>query len=92
MPRNTPAGFAIGMLAFVLGFAAIWHIWWLAALGALGLLGTVIARSFNDEIEYVIPAAEVARIETERLRRMAEPPCRERARHTPSNLQPVLEV
>jgi len=91
MPRNTPAGFIIGVLSFVLGFAMIWYIWWLAALSALGLLATVVARSFNDAIEYVIPAAEVERIETERFARMAETRCRERTTHAPSTLQPVLE-
>jgi cytochrome o ubiquinol oxidase subunit 1 len=74
MPRNTPAGFLLGGLAFVFGFAMIWYIWWLAAASALGMLITVVARSFNDDIEYVIPAAEVERIENERYWRMAQAP------------------
>ena len=71
MPCNTSAGFVLGMLAFVFGFALIWYIWWLAALSALGMLATVIARSFNDDLEYVIPAAEVARTEAELRARRA---------------------
>jgi cytochrome o ubiquinol oxidase subunit 1 len=74
MPRNTPAGFVLGVLAFIFGFAMIWYIWWLAAASALGMLLTVVARSFNDDIEYVIPAAEVERTEDERYRRMAQAP------------------
>ncbi|MFA6223051.1 MAG: cytochrome o ubiquinol oxidase subunit I [Desulfomonilaceae bacterium] len=66
MPKNTPHGLIIGALAFVFGFAMIWHVWWLAILAALGILFTVIARSMDDDIHYIIPAAEVERIENER--------------------------
>jgi cytochrome o ubiquinol oxidase subunit 1 len=47
----------------------VWYIWWLAIFSALGMLFTVIARSMDDDVEYVIPAAEVERIENERYRR-----------------------
>jgi cytochrome o ubiquinol oxidase subunit 1 len=67
MPKNAPHGIIIGALAFVCGFAMIWYIWWLAGLAALGMLVTVIARSFDDDIHYLIPAAEVERIENERF-------------------------
>jgi cytochrome o ubiquinol oxidase subunit 1 len=74
MPRNSALGPAIGAFAFVFGFAMIWHIWWLAGLSALAMLGSVILRSFDDDIEYVIPAAEVERTEQQRrrLREQAE--------------------
>jgi cytochrome o ubiquinol oxidase subunit 1 len=72
MPRNSPAGFVIGVFAFLFGFAMIWHIWWLAIASAVGMLATVVARSLNDDIEYVIPAAEVERTENERRRLMAQ--------------------
>lgn len=70
MPKNTPAGFIIGVLTFLLGFALVWTIWWLAIASALGLLIVVIARSFDDETHYIIPATEVARIESQRYRQM----------------------
>jgi len=70
MPKNTPHGLIIGGLAFVFGFATVWHIWWLAMLAALGMLFTVIARSFDDDIHYVIPATEVEQIENERYRQL----------------------
>lgn len=66
MPKNTAAGFVIGALVFVLGFGLVWHMWWLAVLGALGIVFTVIARASDDDTDYVIPAAEVARIEKQR--------------------------
>jgi cytochrome o ubiquinol oxidase subunit 1 len=70
LPKDVPHGLIIGGLAFVFGFAMIWYIWWLAILSALGLLLTVIARSMDDDIHYVIPAAEVERIENERYRQL----------------------
>jgi len=63
MPHNTSVGLLIGIFSFTLGFGLIWHIWWLAILSALLILGSVVARSFNTEIEYVIPGEEVARME-----------------------------
>jgi cytochrome o ubiquinol oxidase subunit 1 len=71
MPKNTPHGLIIGGLAFMFGFAIVWHIWWLAILAALGMLFTVIARSSDENIHYIIPAAEVERIENERYRQLA---------------------
>jgi cytochrome o ubiquinol oxidase subunit 1 len=67
MPKNSPYGLIIGALAFGFGFALIWYIWWLAILTALGMLATVVARSIDDDIHYIIPAAEVERLETERF-------------------------
>lgn len=66
LPKNTGAGFAIGGFAFFLGFALVWHIGWLAVAATCGIFATLVARSFVDHTEYVIPAATVARIERTR--------------------------
>ena len=71
MPRNTFYGLAIGIFAFLFGFSMIWYIWWLASLSFLGLLGVVIARSFNDDTNVLIPSAEIERIEALRSQGMA---------------------
>ncbi|SDK96016.1 cytochrome bo3 quinol oxidase subunit 1 apoprotein [Franzmannia pantelleriensis] len=63
MPRNTVAGPVISLFAVVLGFALVWHIWWLAIAAAVGCLISFLARVFNDDIDYWVPAAEVARCE-----------------------------
>jgi cytochrome o ubiquinol oxidase subunit I len=70
MPKNAPHGLIIGGLVFVFGFALVWSIWWLVILAALGMLVTVIARSMDDDLHYVIPAAEVERIENERYQQL----------------------
>jgi cytochrome o ubiquinol oxidase subunit 1 len=71
MPKNTGKGFAVGALTFLFGFAMVWYIWWLAILSALGILLAVISRASDDDTDYIIPAAEVERIENQRYRQMA---------------------
>ncbi|WP_376702443.1 cytochrome o ubiquinol oxidase subunit I [Mesorhizobium sp. ISC25] len=63
MPRNSPTGFICAFFATVMGFALIWHIWWMVALGVLGAFATFVVFAWRDIPEYVIPAAEVARID-----------------------------
>jgi cytochrome o ubiquinol oxidase subunit 1 len=63
MPKNSPYGFLIGILAFPFGFAMVWHIWWLAIASALGILLFIIIRSADDDTEIIIPATEVKRME-----------------------------
>jgi cytochrome o ubiquinol oxidase subunit 1 len=49
--------------ATFLGFALIWHIWWLAGLSFIGAFATFVAFAWRDRDEYGIPAAEVASID-----------------------------
>jgi cytochrome o ubiquinol oxidase subunit 1 len=63
MPRNSPTGFVCAFFASLMGFALIWHIWWMVAAGFVGSLATFVVFAWRDHDEYVIPAAEVARIE-----------------------------
>jgi len=65
VPRNSPTGFVTAALATVTGFALIWHIWWLVILGLIGAYGTFVVFAWRDRTEFVIPAAEVARIDGE---------------------------
>ncbi|ABQ35285.1 cytochrome o ubiquinol oxidase subunit I [Bradyrhizobium sp. BTAi1] len=63
LPRNSPTGFVCAFFATIMGFALIWHIWWMVALGAIGAFATFVVFAWRDHEEYVIPAAEVARID-----------------------------
>ena len=65
LPKNSGIGFAIGISAFMVGAALIWHIWWLAILGTVVAIGFIIARTLNEDTEYVVSKTEVARIERE---------------------------
>jgi cytochrome o ubiquinol oxidase subunit 1 len=63
MPKNTPTGFVTAFFAVTIGFAMIWHIWWMAALGVLGAFATVLAFAFREEEEIEIPADQIARFD-----------------------------
>jgi cytochrome o ubiquinol oxidase subunit 1 len=67
MPRNSPTGFVCAFFATVMGFALIWHIWWMVAAGLVGAFATFVAFAWRDHDEYVIPAAEVARVDRANL-------------------------
>lgn len=68
MPRNSGTGPILAGISYVLGFALIWYIWWLAALAFVALLATAIHHTFNYNRDFDIPADEVARTEDERTR------------------------
>ena len=61
MPKASFMGPALCILGTALGFALVWHIWWMAILGFFGMWAVVIAASFQRDIHKVIPAAQVAR-------------------------------
>jgi hypothetical protein len=63
MPKNTAVGIYISAFAFLFGFAAIWHIIWLAVASVIGVIVCIVMRSTDEETEYVITAEEVEKIE-----------------------------
>ncbi|MNU75354.1 Cytochrome bo(3) ubiquinol oxidase subunit 1 [compost metagenome] len=72
MPKNTGAGIIISAISVVLGFALVWHIWWLAALSMLAIIAVSIAHTFNYNRDYYIPASDVSTVEAERTKLLAE--------------------
>ncbi len=72
LPRNSPTGFICAFFATFMGFALIWHIWWLVALAALGAYATFVVFAWRDRVEYFIPADEVARIDRANRRARGE--------------------
>ncbi|MDR2325360.1 MAG: cytochrome o ubiquinol oxidase subunit I [Acidovorax sp.] len=71
MPANTGAGVVISGLSLVLGFALIWHIWWLAGVSFAAVVLASIIHTFNYKRDYYIPAAEVATTEDARTKQLA---------------------
>ena len=63
MPKNTATGFVCAFFATFMGFALIWHIWWVVGVAAIGAYATFVAFAWRDIDEYVIPAETVARID-----------------------------
>jgi cytochrome o ubiquinol oxidase subunit 1 len=72
MPKNTGTGVILSAISIALGFALVWHIWWLAALSLLAIIGVSIAHTFNYNRDYYIPASDVTKVEAERTKLLAE--------------------
>lgn len=71
MPSNTAAGVVIAALSTVMGFALVWHIWWLAGLSFAAVVIAAVVHTFNYHRDYHIPADAVTRTEAERTRQLA---------------------
>jgi cytochrome o ubiquinol oxidase subunit 1 len=71
IPRNTPIGFITAFFAVILGFAAIWHIWWVAIVGLIAIAVTALVFGWSEDRERELTAADIARME--RLRPPLEP-------------------
>ena len=63
MPRNSPTGFICAFFATIMGFALIWHIWWMVALAAVGAFATFVVFAWRDIDEYIVPASKVAELD-----------------------------
>ncbi len=61
--KNTPAPLVLAAFAFLFGFAAVWHIWWLFVVAFVGAVATLIIRLSNDDIERTIAVAQIKKIE-----------------------------
>jgi len=62
LPRNTPIGIFLAFFAVVLGFALIWHIWWMALAGLAGCLVVGLFHAWRTDTETVVSAEQVAAI------------------------------
>ena len=67
MPKYTATGVILSLIMTVLGFALVWHIWWLAILTFVACLVYGIAHTFNYDRDYYVPVEEVAEIEGARF-------------------------
>ncbi len=63
MPRNTATGLIIAGFSTVLGFALIWHIWWMVAVTFVVAIGVAIGKSFDEDRDYYVPVEEIERTE-----------------------------
>ncbi len=71
MPKNTGTGVIISAISVVLGFALVWHIWWLAIVSLVAIIGVSIAHTFNYNRDYYIPVSDVTEVEAERTKLLA---------------------
>ena len=59
MPSNTGMGLILAALASVMGFALVWHIWWLATGSFAAIIVTAVHHTFNYKRDYHIPVDTV---------------------------------
>lgn len=59
LPKNTPVGFLAAIFAGIFGFAMIWHMLIPGLLGFFGMLFVVIAKTYFDDTEFVLPATTI---------------------------------
>jgi len=72
MPRNTAAGFIVSAFGLAFCFGFVWHIWWLAGGGLAGMIATFLARAYDRDVDYYVPAAEVERTEQARYAQLRQ--------------------
>ena len=72
IPRNSATGFVCAFFATLIGFAMVWHIWWMAAAGGVGAFATFVLFAWRDRTEEPVPADEVARIDRANRRARAD--------------------
>lgn len=70
MPRSTASGIYISIFAFFAGFGFVWHITWLIVVSIIAVIVFTITRTFNEDVEYTIPAKEVEKMETARAKQL----------------------
>lgn len=71
MPSNTGSGIILSGFCLVMGFALVWHIWWLAAASFVAVVAGAIYHTFNYKRDFHIPAATVIGVEDARTRQLA---------------------
>ena len=64
-------GIILSGFCLVMGFALVWHIWWLVALSFAATIVGAIYHTFNYKRDFDIPAATVTAVEEARTRQLA---------------------
>ncbi|WP_372570303.1 cytochrome o ubiquinol oxidase subunit I [Ruegeria jejuensis] len=72
MPHSTATGVVLAAILTVMGFALVWHVFWLAAASFAAALLYGIGHTFNYDRDYDIPADEVRSIEDQRSAQLAQ--------------------
>jgi len=68
VPKNQSTGPLLGLLSFAIGFAIIWHIWWLMIVGLIALLVLILWATLREDTERMLDPSEVSDIEKQAWR------------------------
>jgi len=73
IPKNTASGIYISLFAFLAGFGFVWEIVWLWVVSLIAIIVCIVLRTFNDDTEYTLTAAEVQKLEEARQAKAPKP-------------------
>ncbi len=64
MPRGSATGFVAAFFSVAMGFALVWHIWWLAIIGLVGIVATGLVHAWRTvhDIEVIPEDTDLARL------------------------------
>ena len=65
VPKNTAYGIYVSAIAFIIGFAIIWHIWWAMWLAFLIMIIVIVFMTIREDTEHTLSSHEVSNIEKE---------------------------
>jgi cytochrome o ubiquinol oxidase subunit I len=60
MPKPSSLGFIIAVFSSIMGFALVWHIWWLAIIGLIGIFAALLEHAWHTENEIDIDVNDPA--------------------------------
>ena len=66
MPSNTSTGVLMGAFITVMGFAFVWHIWWMATFGLIATIAAFVVHASRDDQGYYVSVKEIEQIEGRR--------------------------
>jgi cytochrome o ubiquinol oxidase subunit I len=66
VPKSSATGFVTAFFAVIMGFALIWHIWWMAVAGLAGIVSTALVHAWRVDGEIEIPFETLAALERAR--------------------------
>ncbi|WP_343128501.1 cytochrome o ubiquinol oxidase subunit I [Buchnera aphidicola (Kurisakia onigurumii)] len=62
IPKNNSLGFFIGLLSTIIGFSAVWHIWWLFVLANTAIVICLFIFSIQNNDFYILKASKIKTI------------------------------
>jgi cytochrome o ubiquinol oxidase subunit 1 len=63
LPKTSPIGLFIGTMATLIGFGAVWHIFWLSAICLVAIFMFIVSRGNDEDTSYVVSAKRLEKLD-----------------------------
>lgn len=67
MPKNTSYGVVISFFSLLLGFSAVWYIFWLFFSSIFFIVCCIILKSLNTKCNFIVTVQDIIKTENKRL-------------------------